>query len=79
MHALAVKKHSLRLLRVWEPDCRHYIAYPFDDACKVAEEIGFVGKGGKGSHNSFSRTGERVASISRSAREGKSPHIKQDS
>jgi hypothetical protein len=32
----------------------------FDDACKVAEAIGFIGKGGRGSHNSFSRTGERV-------------------
>jgi predicted RNA binding protein YcfA (HicA-like mRNA interferase family) len=32
----------------------------FEDACKVAEELGFKGKGGKGSHNSFSRTGERV-------------------
>jgi hypothetical protein len=30
----------------------------FDDACKVAEAIGFTGKGGKGDHNSFSRTGE---------------------
>jgi hypothetical protein len=32
----------------------------FEDACKVAEGIGFSGKGGKGSHNSFSRTGERI-------------------
>lgn len=32
----------------------------FEDACKVAEGLGFVGKGGKGSHNSFSRTGERI-------------------
>jgi hypothetical protein len=30
----------------------------FDDACKIAEELGFTGKGGKGDHNSFSRTGE---------------------
>jgi predicted RNA binding protein YcfA (HicA-like mRNA interferase family) len=32
----------------------------FEDACKVAEALGFEGKGGKGSHNSFSKTGERV-------------------
>jgi hypothetical protein len=32
----------------------------FDDACKVAVEIGFTAKGGKGDHNSFSRTGEPV-------------------
>jgi len=30
----------------------------FDDACKVAKRLGFAAKGGKGSHNSFSRTGE---------------------
>jgi hypothetical protein len=30
----------------------------FDDACKVAEWLGFVGKGGKGSHSGFSRPGE---------------------
>jgi hypothetical protein len=32
----------------------------FQDACKVAEAIGFAAKGGKGDHNSFSRTGEPV-------------------
>jgi hypothetical protein len=30
----------------------------FDDACKVAEWLGFVGKGGKGSHRTFARRGE---------------------
>jgi hypothetical protein len=31
----------------------------FDDACKVAEDLGFVHKsGGTGSHRSYSRTGE---------------------
>jgi hypothetical protein len=30
----------------------------FDDACKIAEHLGFKGKGGKGDHNSFSKTGE---------------------
>jgi len=32
----------------------------FDDACKVANALGFTGKGGKGSHNSFSRAGEPI-------------------
>ncbi|QSA97115.1 hypothetical protein [Methylococcus sp. EFPC2] len=32
----------------------------FEDACKVAEELGFVHKGGQGSHCAFSRTGEPV-------------------
>jgi len=30
----------------------------FDDACKVAEWLGFVHKGGKGSHRAFAREGE---------------------
>ena len=30
----------------------------FADACKVAEALGFTGKGGKGSHNAFSRANE---------------------
>ncbi len=30
----------------------------FDDACKVAELLGFVGKGGKGSHRVYSRADE---------------------
>jgi hypothetical protein len=30
----------------------------FDDACRVAEAIGFVYKGGKGSHRVFARSGE---------------------
>lgn len=30
----------------------------FEDACKVAEWLGFVGKGGKGSHTAFSRPAE---------------------
>ena len=32
----------------------------FDDACAVAEELGFVGKGGRGSHHAYSRPGEPV-------------------
>jgi hypothetical protein len=30
----------------------------FDDACRIAEYLGFTGKGGKGDHNSFSKPGE---------------------
>lgn len=30
----------------------------FEDACKVAELLGFVGKGGDGSHNAYARPGE---------------------
>jgi hypothetical protein len=30
----------------------------FEDACKVARMLGFDKEGGKGSHRSFSRTGE---------------------
>jgi predicted RNA binding protein YcfA (HicA-like mRNA interferase family) len=30
----------------------------FDDACKMAEWLGFVWKGGKGSHRSFARKRE---------------------
>jgi hypothetical protein len=36
-------------------DCR------FEDACKMAELLGFVYKGGKGSHRAFARAGEREA------------------
>jgi HicA toxin of bacterial toxin-antitoxin, len=32
----------------------------FDDACRIAEAIGFVYKGGKGSHRAFARPGEPV-------------------
>jgi predicted RNA binding protein YcfA (HicA-like mRNA interferase family) len=30
----------------------------FDDACKVAEWLGFTAKGAKGSHHAFARPGE---------------------
>lgn len=33
-------------------------AVRFDDACKAAELLGFVHKGGKGSHRAFARVGE---------------------
>jgi len=32
----------------------------FDDACKIAEWLGFVHKGGKGSHRAYQRTGEPI-------------------
>jgi hypothetical protein len=32
----------------------------FDDACKVAEWLGFSGRGGAGSHRAFSRPGEAI-------------------
>lgn len=32
----------------------------FDDACKVAEKIGFTHSGGQGSHRAFARSGERT-------------------
>lgn len=32
----------------------------FDDACKVAEWLGFVHKGGKGSHRAYQKTGETI-------------------
>jgi hypothetical protein len=32
----------------------------FTDACKVAEDLGFIHKGGKGSHTAFAKTGEPV-------------------
>ena len=33
-------------------------AVRFEDACKAAELLGFVHKGGKGSHRAFARPGE---------------------
>jgi hypothetical protein len=45
----------------------------FDDACKIAEDLGFIGKGGKGSHNSFSRTGEREGLNFQKCKGGKIP------
>lgn len=32
----------------------------FDDACRMAEQLGFIHTGGKGSHRAFARTGEPV-------------------
>jgi len=49
----------------------------FDDACKVAEDLGFVHKGGQGSHRSFSRTGEPVG-LNFQDRNGKIPKYQAD-
>jgi hypothetical protein len=35
-------------------------AVRFEDACKVAKELGFTHKGGQGSHCAFARAGEPV-------------------
>ena len=32
----------------------------FDDACKIAVWLGFVHKGGKGSHRAYQKTGEPI-------------------
>jgi hypothetical protein len=45
----------------------------FEDACKLAEALGFNAKGGKGSHNSFSRTGEPVGLNFQKRQGGKIP------
>lgn len=44
----------------------------FSEACKVAEMLGFVGTGGKGSHTGFSRPGEPI-SLNFQDRKGKIP------
>jgi len=44
----------------------------FEDACKVAQWLGFTGKGRSGSHNAYSRTGEPVG-LNFQNRNGKIP------
>ncbi len=44
----------------------------FADACRVADWLGFVHKGGKGSHRAFSRAGERIG-LNFQNRNGKIP------
>jgi len=44
----------------------------FDDACKVAEWLGFVNSGGSGSHRAFSKPGEPEA-LNFQNRSGKIP------
>jgi hypothetical protein len=44
----------------------------FDDACKVAAWLGFRGRGGAGSHRSFSRPGEPIG-LNFQNRDGKIP------
>ena len=45
----------------------------FDDACKVAEWLGFIWKGGKGGHRAFHRTDEPVGLNFQTDRNGKIP------
>lgn len=46
----------------------------FDDACKVAERLGFTGKGGNGtSHYAFSKPGERLILNFQENKNGKIP------
>ena len=49
----------------------------FKDACKVAEELGFIYKGGRGSHRVFSRTGEPTG-LTFQDRNGKIPKYQAD-
>jgi hypothetical protein len=51
-----VNPGSLR--KLVEAICNNPNNVRFDDACAVAVELGFKWKGGKGDHNSYSRTGE---------------------
>ena len=44
----------------------------FDDACRIAVRLGFVGGAGKGSHRAFSRPGELNA-LNFQNRDGKIP------
>jgi hypothetical protein len=45
----------------------------FDDACKIAELLGFIGKGGKGSHNAYSKPGEPIGLNFQKIKNGKIP------
>jgi len=45
----------------------------FNDALKVAEWLGFVGKGGKGAHRAFQRPGEATGLNFQKDRNGKIP------
>ena len=46
----------------------------FNDACKAAEWLGFIWKGGKGRHRAFHRTGEVVGLNFQKDSNGKIPH-----
>lgn len=51
-----MSKHDKLLVTITE----NPKAVSFDDACKAAEKLGFVHRGGKGSHRVFKRKGEPV-------------------
>lgn len=50
----------------------------FEDACKVAEWLGFAGKGGSGSHTTRSREGERIQLNFQKNKNGKIPKYQAD-
>jgi len=49
----------------------------FDDACKVAERVGFVHKGGRGSHRAYHKTGEPIG-LNFQNRRGKIPRYQAE-
>jgi hypothetical protein len=49
----------------------------FDDACKIAEWLGFVHKGGKGSHHAYQKTGEPIG-LNFQNRSGKIPRYQAE-
>ena len=49
----------------------------FDDACKIAEWLGFVHRGGKGHHRAYHKTGEPIG-LNFQNRGGKIPRYQAD-
>ena len=43
----------------------------FDDACKIAEWLGFTWSGGKGAHRAFSRRGQPIGQTFQRLKDGK--------
>lgn len=50
----------MRKVKLIEAVLHNPKAVRFDDACKFAQEIGFVYQGGKGSHRVFKRPNEPI-------------------
>ena len=49
-----------RLVKLLDAIAANPKAVRFADACKAAEALGFIHKGGSGSHRAFARPGEPV-------------------
>ncbi len=49
----------------------------FADACRIAEWLGFIHKGGKGSHRAYQRSGERIG-LNFQNRDGKIPRYQAE-